>query len=229
MLDYLLELDKQLLLWFNGSDSLFLDEMMDAFTTTSTWIPLYLSLFYLVIKNNNSMQKILLIVACAGFCLLFAGAFDDLIVKPSVARWRPTHDPQIGPLVDVIKNYRGSEYGFFSAHASNTFSIALFFCLLVRSRLLSFALVSWSLLNCYTRMYLGLHYPSDILCGLLWGTIVGGLVYMAYCRISLRLGTPVNYTSSLCTSTGYMKREVEVVVCVLLLTFVYVALRACVQ
>ena len=80
----------------------------------------------MVIKSNMTKKDILFIVAAAGFCVLCAGGFDDSVVKPLVARWRPTHDPQIGMLIDTVDNYRGGNYGFFSAHASNTFSIALF-------------------------------------------------------------------------------------------------------
>ena len=82
----LIEFDKHLLLLVNGSDSLFLDGLVKTLTTASTWIPLYLSLFYLVLKNNDSVQKILLILACAGLCVFLAGSLDDMIVKPMVAR-----------------------------------------------------------------------------------------------------------------------------------------------
>ena len=123
----LIDFDKQLLLWINGSQSLFIDQLASTLTHALTWVPLYLSLFYLVLKNNDCVQKILLVLAAAGLCVLIAGTVDDAIVKPTVARWRPTHDPQIGLLVDVVDGYRGGNYGFFSAHASNTFSITIFF------------------------------------------------------------------------------------------------------
>ena len=106
-LNWLQNVDRAALLAVNGSDSLFLDSVVHVLTTAITWLPLYLSLFYLVVKNHNSLQRIGLIVGCAGLCILFAGAVDDLIVKPLVGRWRPTHDPVIGTLVDVVNGYRG--------------------------------------------------------------------------------------------------------------------------
>ena len=169
----LIDYDRWLLLAVNGSSSLYLDGVVRTLTTAGTWIPLYLAMFYLVMKNNDTMRSIVGIVTCAVLCYLLAGAVDDGIVKPLVARWRPTHDPVIGWQVDVVNGYRGGKYGFFSAHASNTFSIAVFFSLLVRSRLLTIGLVTWSLVNCWTRLYLGVHFPGDIICGLLWGGFVG--------------------------------------------------------
>ena len=227
MLDQLIDLDRWLLLAVNGSTSLYFDGLVKTLTTAATWIPLYLALFYLVMKNNNSVAKIAFIVGCAGLCYLFAGALDDGIVKPLVARWRPTHDPVIGWQVDVVNGYRGGKYGFFSAHASNTFSLAVFFSLLVRSRLLTTVLVSWSLLNCWTRLYLGVHFPGDILVGLLWGGIVGSTVYYFYYRTVRRYANVMNYVSTQYTVTGYQRSDIDVVATVLVFTLVYALLRAC--
>lgn len=223
----LIEFDKQLLLTVNGSESLFFDGFVKTLTTAATWIPLYVSLFYLVLKNNDSVQKIVLIVGCAALCVFVAGSLDDMIVKPLVARWRPTHDPEIGMSVDVVNGYRGGNYGFFSAHASNTFSIAVFFSLLIRSRLLSVFLIGWSLVNCWTRMYLGVHYPGDILCGLLWGGFVGCAVWFMHYRITIGMNVKQTYISTQYTASGYRTEDVDVVISVLLYTLVYAVLRAC--
>lgn len=185
-MEELIQFDKQLLLAVNGSDSMFLDYMVLMLTNAKTWIPLYLGLFYVVVKSYRcNVKQILMVLAAAGLCVLLAGTIDDEIVKPLVARWRPTHDPQIGSLVDVVNGYRGGNYGFFSAHASNTFSLALFFSLLMRNRLFTCFIISWSLVNCWTRLYLGVHYPGDILVGLCWGAIVGYSVYRLYCKVTI--------------------------------------------
>lgn len=226
-LEPLVQLDKQLLLMLNGSDSLFLDGLVMTLTTAATWIPLYVSLFYLVLKNNDNVRQILLVVVCAAACVVLAGTVDDAIVKPLVARWRPTQDPEIALLVDVVDGYRGGKYGFFSAHAANTFSIAIFFCLLVRSRVLSMALILWSLTNCWTRIYLGVHYPGDIVCGLLWGGFVGFVVYWVYRHIGGNAKSTQNFVSSQYTSTGYQHSDVGVVILVLVLSLIYAIVRAC--
>lgn len=226
----LIALDKQWLLAVNGSDSLFLDRMAHVLTTAMTWLPLYLSLFYVVLHNNENFHKVLCVLAAAGLCVLLAGSVDDLIVKPTVARWRPTHDPEIGLLVDIVDGYRGGKYGFFSAHASNTFSIAILFCWLIRSRLLSIALVIWSLTNCWTRMYLGVHFPGDILVGLTWGFTVGTLVYYIYYRVTKRLSTSNRrFVSSNYTSTGYQRSDCNIPVAVLVFTLLYALIRACIM
>ena len=229
MLDFsqIIELDRELLLTMNGSDSLFLDGLAVTLTTAVTWIPMYCALLYMVLKNNDSVQKILLIVVCAALCAFIAGSLDDMIVKPLVARWRPTHDEVIGRAVDVVNGYRGGRFGFFSAHASNTFSIAIFFTLLVRSRALSIALILWSLTNCWTRMYLGVHFPGDIVCGLLWGGIVGTAVWYLHSKLNKRFSSGRNFISSQYTSTGYALTDVHVVITVMVLTLIYAIFKAC--
>ena len=226
-MEELIQLDKQLLLWFNGSDSLFLDGLVETLTTATTWIPLYLGLFYLVLKNNDNVQKVLLVLGCAGLCVFLAGSLNDLFVKPWVARWRPSRDPEIAMLVDVVNGYRGGRYGFFSSHAANTFSLAIFFTLLVRSKVLSVAMILWSLLNCWTRLYLGVHFPGDILCGLLWGGVVGTGMWFLYQHIYKKINTQDFYVSTQYTATGYQKSDVDIVICILLLTIVYAILKSC--
>lgn len=222
----LIDLDKQLLLWFNGSPSLYLDTLVRTLTNALTWIPFYLTLFFVVIKNNENVQKILLVVGSAALCVVLAGTIDDTIVKPTVARWRPTHDPQIGLLVDIVDGYRGGNYGFFSAHAANTFSIAIFFWWLVRSRLLTCAMVIWSLTNCWTRLYLGVHYPGDILVGLCWGAFAGCVAYWFYQRIARRFSTGMNFTSTHYTKTGYLRSDIDTPVSMLVFTLLYALIRA---
>ena len=223
----IIDFDKQLLLLLNGSESLFLDSMVTTLTNAWTWVPLYISLLIVVIKNSESSKKILLVLASAGLCVLLAGTIDDTIVKPLVGRWRPSRDPEIGLLVDTVDGYRGGDYGFFSAHAANTFSIAVFFCWLVRSRLLSIALVLWSFTNCWTRLYLGVHFPGDILVGLCWGGLVGTGVYILYRYLLAKWMWTTSFKSLAYTKTGFSRADADLPVCVLVFSLIYAVLRAC--
>lgn len=227
-MEEIIQFDKELLLMVNGSDSLFMDYLILTLTNGLTWIPLYLGLFYVVLKSNKNVRDVLLILGAAGLCYLLAGAVDDGIVKPLVARWRPTHDPEIGSLVDVVNGYRGGNYGFFSAHAANTFSIAIFFCWMVRSRLLSLAMIIWSFTNCWTRLYLGVHYPGDILVGLIWGTIVGSFAYFLFYRLTRRINPGRHLISLQYTSTGYQHADCDIPVAVLVFTLLIILIISCI-
>lgn len=218
--------DLGILHFFNGSNSLFYDTLVQVLTSGFTWIPLYLALFYLVIKNNETMAQIGLAIGCAVLCVVLSGGIDDMIVKPLVARLRPTVDPHVKFTIDIVNGItEAKQFSFFSAHAANTFTIAAFFALLVRSRLLNAALFTWALLNGWTRLYLGVHYPSDVLIGILWGCVVAVLVYWFYFRTYRRISPALNYVSSQYTVTGYNRGDIDMVLTVLMFTYLYTVVR----
>ena len=97
----------------------------------------------------------------------------------------------------------------------------------MRSRLLTVSLVTWSLVNCWTRLYLGVHFPGDILCGLLWGGLSGTLVYYLFRRVERRFSNGMKFVSSQYTITGYQCSDVDTVVSVLVFTLFYALFRAC--
>lgn len=224
-LERLLDIDQSVLMFFNGGDNMFLDGVAFVLTSGLTWIPLYLALLYLVIKNNETMAQIGLIIGCSILCIILADGISEHLFKPWIARPRPSNDPIIKYSVHIVNNIRGMDYSFFSAHAANTMSIATFFCWLVRSKILSVFLILWSLLNCWTRMYLGLHYPGDILVGILWGFIVGCLVYLLFRKIYFLVRPKLNYVSSQYTSTGYALSDIHVVISMLILSCCYAVIR----
>ncbi len=182
MLINLLDVDRYILSFFNGSESVFVDGVVTILTSGFTWVLLYLVLFYIVIKNNDTMSQIGITIGCVLLCLLFADGLADGIVKPLVARPRPLNDPFIKHTIDIVAGSYNRQYSFFSAHAANTFSLAIFFSLHFRRKAITVVLVAWSLLNCWTRLYMGMHYPSDIVVGLLWGFCVGGGVWSLFRR-----------------------------------------------
>lgn len=223
------DMDMQVLSIFNGSDNIMLDQMVQILTSGLTWIPLYVMLFFVVMRNNETMGQIALVVGSAIFCVLFADGLVDGIIKQLAERWRPSNDPTFKYMVQVVDDIRPKGYSFCSAHAANTMSLAVFFSLLIRSKMLTITLVIWSLINCWTRLYLGVHYPSDILCGMIIGIIVGILVYLLYYKIYLRISPKINYISNQYTSTGYDHDDIDKAMVILMLTLVYVVIRSVVM
>lgn len=219
------DMDMQVLSLFNGSDNIMLDQMVQILTSGLTWIPLYVMLFFVVMRNNETMGQIALVVGSAIFCVLFADGLVDGIIKQLAERWRPSNDPTFKYMVQVVDDIRPKGYSFCSAHAANTMSLAVFFSLLIRSKMLTITLVIWSLINCWTRLYLGVHYPSDILCGMIIGIIVGILVYLLYYKIYRRISPKINYISNQYTSTGYDHDDIDKVMVILMLTLIYVVTR----
>lgn len=179
MLEYLVHLDTTLTLMINGSHQLWLDGFAMAVTSTVTWLPALLVFLYVVIRHGE-MKEILLVMLAVGLCVLLADQIASGIVKPLVRRPRPAVDPLLMLDVNVVNGYRGGAYGFFSSHAANTFAVATYVSLLIRRRGLTIVLVAWALLNCWSRVYLGVHYVGDILCGTVCGICVGWFVYWAY-------------------------------------------------
>lgn len=220
------DMDMQVLSLFNGSDNIMLDQMVQILTSGLTWIPLYVMLFFVVMRNNETMGQIALVVGSAIFCVLFADGLVDGIIKQLAERWRPSNDPTFKYMVQVVDDIRPKGYSFCSAHAANTMSLAVFFSLLIRSKMLTITLVIWSLINCWTRLYLGVHYPSDILCGMIIGIIVGILVYLLYYKIYRRISPKINYISNQYTSTGYDHDDIDKAMVILMFTLVYVVTRS---
>jgi len=172
------------------------------------------------------MRQIILVIGCALLCVALTAGVTELFVKPFVCRFRPSQDPLTKYTIDIVNGMRGSRYGFFSAHAANTFGIALYMLLVVRSKVFTITMLLWSLVNCYTRMYLGLHYPGDILAGLAFGSIVGLCSYLLYMRLYLNMSPRFNYVSSQYTSTGYSRTDIDIVVSVIVLTLLYAIFRS---
>lgn len=210
----------------SGEHSLFFDELALTLTSGLTWIPLYLTLFFVVVKNNETMMQILLAVLAACVCILLADGMADGIIKPMAMRLRPLNDPDVRPLLDIVPGVANKNYSFFSAHASNTMSLCVFFSLLMRNWRLTVGMVVWSLVNCWTRIYLGMHYPSDIAVGLLWGATVGTGVYYGYRYFYFKVTDRLHFISSQYTRTGYALADINLVVNVLLLISLYAIFRA---
>ena len=161
MIQLLVNTDQNLLLYLNGFHNAFGDYFMSTFTGKWIWVPMYASILYVLLKNFNWKITLCCLTAIA-LTILFADQVCASLIRPAVERLRPSNPANpISDLVHIVNNYRGGRYGFPSCHASNSFGLAFFLVFLFRKRWLSLFILLWATLNCYTRIYLGVHYPGD--------------------------------------------------------------------
>ncbi|MCE1197482.1 MAG: phosphatase PAP2 family protein [Marinilabiliales bacterium] len=161
--------DKSLFLSLNSHHNHLMDYVMTLFTLTSTWIVFYGVVLVVIIRKYG--KKSIPVILSLVLIILLADQISGLI-KHSVMRLRPSNDPTVAPLAYIFFE-KGGLYGFVSAHAANAFSFATFSALLFRSKRYAFFIFPWALLIASTRVYLGVHYPGDILGGMLLGSLVG--------------------------------------------------------
>ena len=196
MLEFITNIDTQLTLFLNGSDSVMLDTIAVTATKTGTWIPLGIVLLYVLMRMKN-WKNALLVILCVAIAITLADQMASGIFKPLVARLRPSHTPELQGVIDLVGDYRGGRYGFFSSHAANTCAVAVFLSLLFRKRVFTVAICSWAMVNSWTRLYLGVHYVGDITVGLIWGAFVGWMVFRLYRFLTLKVkleGVELLYT-----------------------------------
>ena len=214
------ELDKYLLLTLNGSDSIFWDGCMKVYTTMAIWIPLAVMLVYVLVKNNNIKDFVILLLIIAAVIGL-SDFISSGLCKPFFERWRPTRDPVLMHIVDVTDGIRGKDYGFTSSHAANSFGIATFLILLIKNRALSISLIIWAAMNAFTRIYLGVHYPGYVLAGMLIGVTVGWGMYKLYRFIfkQQKSNNRRDWVSDHYTKTGYVVSDIYLLLLVMYATF----------
>ena len=188
MIDYLMDIDADALLAVNGLHDMFQDAFW--WMVTAKWSSLLLVLALAWILLHQNRRHALLVLAMLGLTVLMADQISSGLIKHLVERLRPTHDPSLESMVHVINGYRGGMYGFVSSHAANSFAITTLIALVMRHRVVTLSMFTWALLQCYSRVYLGVHYPGDILGGIIVGVLAGWLVWQLMRWIERRWRIP---------------------------------------
>lgn len=174
MLDFLKNIDTQLLLIINGHHNSFCDAFMWQASGKYFWFPFILVIAYIIFKYRKQSWVIFLSIA---ILILLTDQISSHLLKNLVERLRPSHEPSLQGMLHFMKNYQGGLYGFVSSHAANSFGLALFLSLLFRNKIFTVSIFIWATTVSYSRIYLGVHYPGDVLGGIIIGLSVGSLVY----------------------------------------------------
>jgi undecaprenyl-diphosphatase len=168
--------DTDLFLFLNGLHADWLDPIMFFISGNFNWVPLYIIIAIFFYRKYGGTRTLFLIAGIA-LCVLFADRISAGFFKPVFERLRPSREPAIEGLVHTINGYKGGLFGFVSSHAANNFAIIVFTLLVIRNKYYTIGMLFLACLISYSRIYLGVHYPLDIICGTLLGVAVGIGVY----------------------------------------------------
>jgi undecaprenyl-diphosphatase len=175
MLEALNQWDTQLFLFLNGLHTPFMDRVMWFVSGKIQWLPLYLLILGLLIHRFRWRAGWILL----GVAVLIAMSDQASVhlFKETIQRLRPCHQPDIAGLIHLVNDHCGGMYGFVSSHASNSFAIAVFTGLFIRRRYYWTGMLVWASLVGYSRIYLGIHFPGDIIGGMLLGSLLAYGLY----------------------------------------------------
>ena len=186
LFDWVREADYSLLSTINFPASDAYSHFWVTYTDKFTWMPMAIVAVWCLLRHNSWRGALLMVLSVAMLFLL-----SDFVIastlKPWIARLRPSHDPAIMDMLTYVNGYRGGNYGFPSNHASNGFAVAMFLALLYRKPCITACTVLWACGSCYSRMFLGVHFPTDILVGALLGCLIAVIVYRIYIYMYARM------------------------------------------
>ncbi len=188
MLETLINLDKEIFLKLNGLGAPALDAFMVFVSGKLEWIPFYAILLFVVFRKYKIKGLYILF-----FIIILITLGDQISVnlfKNIFLRFRPCHDPDLEGLVYIVNNHCGGQYGFVSSHATNTFSLAVFVSFVLKNKWWSALLIVWAIIVSYSRIYLGVHFPLDVICGAILGILIAWIVFglMKWANRKLKLG-----------------------------------------
>lgn len=207
MIEKILLYERDAFFALNGSDSAFLDRFMWLYTGKEVWLPLAILIIGVLVYKKNWRESLLIILAIA-LVVLLCDQFASHVCKPLFTRFRPTHHPDFMEQVKTVFNYRGGLYGFISSHAANAFGFATLMALIMKNRWFGWTLFLWATLTAYTRIYLGVHFISDVVPGMVVGILFGYVVYRLYLFVRSKW-LPVE---SFGAFPAYSKRRIHLII-----------------
>lgn len=219
--DQIINWDRQLFFNLNSHHSLWMDNFMWLVSDPIVWIPFFLVALYVLFKNKKSNSIAILITIA--LLIVITDQISSGVIKPLVARLRPTQDPEFSDWVNTVNNYKGGLYGFVSGHATNFFALALFTSLVFSYWPYTIVSMLWALLISYSRIYLGVHYPLDIFSGMFLGLLLSSLFYYLYVRIfdsSSKIRKRENRFRKAQLSSGFVSKDLNLLIITLLLLIV---------
>ena len=174
-------LDKQWLLALNNDYPAFWDGLMYGISDKLTWIPFYVALIIILIKSLKKQSWLVILALIV--CIIIADQVSSGLIKDLVHRLRPSRNPDLENMVCLLKGYRGGKYGFVSSHAANSFGLAMLTSLFFHNRKYTIIVFFWAAIVAYSRIYLGVHYPGDVIGGAIVGVGAAMLVYWLFTKV----------------------------------------------
>lgn len=184
-LAWLCAIDRRAMLLLNFDGGAVADHFFYGYSQKTTWLPLaVVTIAYTFGWRRGTWRESLALALIIVAMFAFTDQITSGVIKPLVARPRPSHDAVLAPMLHYVYGYHGGHFGFVSGHAANMCCLAVFLGYVYRSKAMRAVLCLFAALMCYSRIYLGVHYPGDIVCGALVGMGVARLV-VAVCPARL--------------------------------------------
>ncbi|HML65195.1 MAG TPA: phosphatase PAP2 family protein [Dysgonomonas sp.] len=190
MLEKILPYERELFFLINGSHTGFTDSIMWLYSGGVIWVPMAILILFLLVYRQRWREWLPVLIAIA-IMFVLCDQFASTVCKPYFARLRPTHYPGIEEHVRTLYGYAGGRYGFISGHAANAFGFASLTAFLFRNRYYSIMIYVWAFIMAYSRVYLGVHFVSDVVAGAIAGFSIGSLVYGMYLLYRKKAKKPI--------------------------------------